>query len=343
MPRCGKSSLIILCSFLAAPAASAGDSPGTELRGKWVLDANGAAVEPESFRRGLQSSGLFYRDGELWSVGDQRSRYPGHLFRLDPRSARLAGPPVRLRLPEPRDGENPHFRTYRDIPNSDFEGAAAHPTDPSRLYAVTENKAAWLVEIRLESRSPGQYSPRITQMSEVVFPEKLEPWRGSDNFHLEGIAIADDGETVYLAYERASDDLPRILVAKLAEARGGARCRTRELPIPFAEVPRRRDKAAARLNVNGIQFLRWKNRPYLIAVARDQERILVIDLAAKRVSHWVDLDLRDAAGGAILWVSPEGLACDVRRDRLWIINDPDSVRGNYRARDEETASGHYAD
>ena len=40
---------------------------------------------------------------------------------------------------------------------------------------------------------------------------------------------------------------------------------------------------------------------------------------------------------------PRALACDVRRDRLWIINDPDSVRGNYRARDEETASGHYAD
>jgi len=54
------------------------------------------------------------------------------------------------------------------------------------------------------------------------------------------------------------------------------------------------------------------------------------------------LDLRDPAGNRIHWVSPEGLAIDQEGERLWIINDPDSVKGNYRRRGKKKASGPYA-
>ena len=40
--------------------------------------------------------------------------------------------------------------------------------------------------------------------------------------------------------------------------------------------------------------------------------------------------------------SPEGLAIDQKGERLWIINDPDSVKGNYRFRGAKKASGPYA-
>ena len=70
--------------------------------------------------------------------------------------------------------------------------------------------------------------------------------------------------------------------------------------------------------------------------------MLLIDLDKARVVRWVDLDLRDPCGGRIYWVSPEGLALDEEAGRLWIINDPDSVSGNYRRRGVKKADGMYA-
>ena len=58
--------------------------------------------------------------------------------------------------------------------------------------------------------------------------------------------------------------------------------------------------------------------------------------------RWVDLDLREPGGGKIYWVSPEGIAIDQEGGRLWIINDPDSVSGNYRRRGVKKADGMYA-
>ena len=57
----------------------------------------------------------------------------------------------------------------------------------------------------------------------------------------------------------------------------------------------------------------------------------------------VDLDLRTPEGFSIEWVSPEGLAVDASSNRLWLVNDPDSVRGNYRARDAQQAEGRFAE
>ena len=314
------------------------------LKGKWVLDAQGRGVGPDSFRRGLQSSGLMFRGGELWSVGDQRSQYPGHVFRIDPDTGRLIGSPLELRLPAPRDGENRHFGTYRGIPNSDFEGLTAHPRDARRLFAVTEDKVPWIAEIEVSEHKPSS-PPRLSirSLTEIRFPAGLEPWRGDSNFRSEGIAISDDARTAWIAFERASDELPRILELPLESVGKAPSLTPEELSVPFAALPRRSDKAQARLNLNDLQFLRWKRKAYLLAVARDQERLLVIDLESREVKRRVDLELRDPAGRRIYWVSPEGLAFDAARDKLWIINDPDSVRGNYRARASEAASGRFAE
>ena len=35
---------------------------------------------------------------EQWAVGDQRSNFAGHVFRIDPATARLVGDPVKLDL-----------------------------------------------------------------------------------------------------------------------------------------------------------------------------------------------------------------------------------------------------
>jgi len=232
---------------------------------------------------------------------------------------------------------------YRQIPNSDFEGLAADPEHPDRLFAVTEDKVPWIVTIRLRSSpdAPG-VTACIEQLSEMRFPPDVLAWRGDTNFRAEGIAISDDAKAMYVAFERADDDLPRLLTCSFAAAQRSEPVTLADTGVTFRGVEPRADKPGVRLNLNDIQFVRAANRPLLVGVARDQERILVIDLEEKRVCRWIELDLRDRDGQSIYWVSPEGLAVDAAQDRVWIINDPDSVRGNYRRRDEEVATGPYA-
>ena len=358
------------------PAGSQPDAPPSvsrRARGVWVLDVDGRAVGPESFRRGLQTSGLTVRKGELWSVGDQRSQFPGHLMAIDPKTGRLVRDPIPLRVPKRQKGENPHFETYRKIPNSDFEGLVVSPVDADRFFAVTEDKTPWIASIRLttavdrdgpndETQPPGDDAPNgapndaqsaqraeILSLTEVRWPEGLGAWREDTNFRLEGLALSPDAKLLYLAFERAADDLPRILELPTRELVSEDR-RAREatveprlVPIAFDRVPFRKEKGRARLNLNGLQVIQHGSRSFLLGVARDQERILVIDLASREVARLVDLDLRDPTDGRILWVSPEGIAADPGADAIWLVSDPDSVRGNYRLRSDDQATGRFAE
>ncbi|MBN1442780.1 MAG: hypothetical protein JXA90_08725 [Planctomycetes bacterium] len=335
----------LAAAVLSLTAARDASTDGAvAIRGRWVFDACGRAVGPGPFRRGLQTSALVARGDELWSAGDQRSEHPNHLFRIDPRTARLVGEPLKLLLPEPADGESPHFAAYRSIPNSDFEALAADPRDPRRLFAATEDKTPWIAAIRLErGQEDATWRAWITHLAEIRFPADLAPWRYDSNFRVEGIALCDGGKTIYLAFERAADGLPRILELPAEAALRDLVVAPEDSKIRFRDVPRRPDMEEAELNVNDIHFIRLEGRPSLLALARDQERILVIDLESKAATRWIDLDLRDPDGQAIHWVSPEGIAADPARDRLWIINDPDSMRGNYRLRGDETSSGPCAD
>jgi hypothetical protein len=342
---------LLLALLSTGDLASDEAAPTTvELRGRWILDTGGKPIPPETFRRGLQPSGLVWRDGVLASIGDQRSQYPGHLFRIDPASGRLLGSPARFSVTETQAKSSPHFARYRELPNADFEGIAILPMSNGTLLAVTEDKTPWIAALRPSMflrTSPSRAPPApIQSLTRLRFPDGLEPWRGKTNFRIEGIAISDEesseAKTVYLAYERATDNLPRILTTSLTAALSGKEAQLETLAIDFASLPKRPDKGPALLNVNDIQFLRRRGKPYLIAIARDQERLLLIDLKARKIKRWIDLDLRDPKGRRMHWVSPEGLAFDEKDDHLWVVNDPDSVRGNYKLRGEEKASGHFA-
>lgn len=344
--------LFAVASFAPAdePAAGASAPPpprswALRIDGRWILDAGGNAVGPDDFRRGLQTSGLAYSNGSLWSVGDQRSRYPGSILEIDPATARVRGEPLRLAVTEKTVGETEDLGRFTEIPNIDLEGLAVveffgrRSEGFPRFIAVTEDKSPWILVLNPppESDPPGTVPDgRLTALHPLRIPDGIRPWRDDTNFRLEGIAMSDRNE-IYFAFERASDDLPRIFQYVDAETQ------LRNVPIDFSAIPKRADKPRALLNLNGLEYLRWRGRGLLLAVARDQERVVVIDLDEKRVASWADLDLRDEDGQSVEWVSPEGIAADVESDRLWIVNDPDSVRGNYRRRDTEKAEGRYAE
>jgi hypothetical protein len=321
--------------------------PSITLKGTWVADADGRPVSPGSFTRGLQPSGLVTRRGELWSIGDQRSEFPGHFFRIDPATGRLIGKPIRLELPGDGEDGGEEVTAYRGIPNSDFEGLAIHPKDADTFFAVTEDKIPWIAEVHVEGAdAPGAAAApraRIVRLTRILLPEDTPSWRNDPNFRMEGCAVSEDAATMYLAFERAKDDLPRIYRVPVAEVRSGKPLKLDLLPVDFASVPRRIDKPQARLNLNDLQLLRAEGRTIFLAVARDQERLLVIDLESGKVTRVLDLVLLDPTGGAIHWVSPEGLAVDPGTDRVWIINDPDSVETNYRTRGAAAPAGLFAE
>jgi len=334
------------------------DVPVTTLapvKGVWVLTSEGKTVPAESFRRGLQTSGLFHGQGLLWSVGDQRSQYPGHLLLVDPSTGRLVGRPIRLEAPD--DDSDSLVAAYRALSNSDLEGLTRHPSKIDTLYAVTEDKHQWVIEIRLDAPAgvsiasaretvrearAARIRARLVRISKLEFPENVRPFRDDTNSRLEGVTFFPGENALLLAYERLDDELPRLFRVGF-ESDGGVQRRPSLVPIDFSKVSRRSDKSRARLNINGVVAFERAGRKWVIAVARDQERLLIIDLEARRVVRALDLELRSPEGKRMLWVSPEGVAADPGVGKVWVINDPDSIRGNYRLLKDEKATGKFAE
>jgi hypothetical protein len=340
---------VLILAVLAADAPAPGLPATAQARkegpkalrmdGRWVLDEAGKPVPPRDFERGLQTGALVLRKGELWSIGDQRAEWPGRLLRIDPKTARLIGVPIAPVLKEPSGG-NLRFNDYQSIPNSDFEGLAKDPRDPTVLYGVTEDKRLWVVRFRIEDGTAPKAA--IDQITELEFPGvQLYP-RESSNYRLEGIVLSDDGKTMYFAWERTADNLPRIFSLPTEEGVSGKLVLPKEVPIDFGAVPPREDKPKALLNLNDIRFLRRGAKPCLLAIARDQERLLLIGLDTGKVERIVDIDFRAPDGESMMWTSPEGLEIDEATDRLWLITDPDSMRGNYRKLKDQEPEGNFA-
>ncbi|MBI4582527.1 MAG: hypothetical protein HY717_00645 [Planctomycetes bacterium] len=310
-------------------------------RGRWVLDGEGNPVKPRPFERGLQTSALvFYRD-RLWSAGDQRSEYPGRLLEIDPKTARLAGPPIRLPCGESVT-PGPLVDAYRGIRNPDYEGLTVHPRKPDTLIAVTEDKQQLIIEIKLAFEG-SSVQASIVQITGLEFPPGLAAFKDDPNYRIEGVAASLESPKLYLAWERAKDNRPRIFQISCEEAARGGAVKPAEVPMDFGAVPPRADKPRALLNLNDLQALKVGGKELLLALARDQERMLLLDPEQGLVVRAVDLDFQDPGGEKILWVSPEGLAADPHTKRLWVINDPDSIAGNYRLLKDQSAEGRFAD
>lgn len=178
-----------------------------------------------------------------------------------------------------------------------------------------------------EEESEAQVS-RVLVAELVPRPTSSDPNRG-----LEGVVLHES--TVYVAFERDDGGQPHVYAGPLPPR--GTRMVLKPLPIPFSRVPPRVGKGE--LNLNGLDLLPGPPA-VLILLARDQERLLFYELETGSLS-WVDLDFRDPSGEPIYWASPEGVAVDPPGGRLWIISDPDSVRGNYRRQKDATARDEY--
>jgi hypothetical protein len=322
--------LIILALPLLIDASHLLAQPGAlHCKGRWVLDQQGRPVSPPvpgGRTQGLQTSGLDYDGKSLWTVGDQRSNFPGHLLRINPESARLASDPIKLEVTPSTKGVIPE---RLGTANPDLEGLCLKPGDPLRFYIVFEYDGDYILESRYHV---GDGTAAILRVLSARFLSP--PVEGDPNSRFEGIGA--DGETLYVAYEKDGAGRPHIYRGILTA--DSTEVELIDVPVPFSSVPSRPGKGG--INVNGLKLLRGKALT-LVMIARDQERLLLYELSTGKFSY-VDLDFRDPDDSEIYWTSPEGIALDPEGDRLWLISDPDSLRGNYHRRDESKASGNYA-
>jgi len=337
-------------ALIATAALWGASPPEVTLRteGRWILSHEGREVGPALWRRGLQTSGLTSRNGFLISVGDQRSNFPGHLFvlhlprSLERRALRLAQAPVPI-VPEKRL-QDTIKRRYPMKDNPDFEGIAADPLHPDLYYAVIEMDGPYLVALTWHPGSPKATLRRIVSL-EVP---GVEPWRFDTNYRFEGIAVLGPTPDLVIAYERASDVLPRLLLAAWPPGSESDKITAEVLPVPFDSVPPREGKGL--LNANGLAAVYGKPSAggkfppvrFLLVLARDQERILVVDPRSWAILKIVSLDLRGPESARMKWVSPEGIAVDPQGGRVFMISDPDSIRGNFKRLKDREPTGRYA-
>jgi hypothetical protein len=310
------------------------------VRGAWVLDREGKPVPPGDWTRGLQTSGIACVDGALVAVGDQRSSLPAHLFTIGapaasaeaPREVRMLEAPVPI-VPGPGLPDAP-LRQYLSKRNPDFEDLVADPTRPGVFFAVIEQDGMLVLEITHPAKSP---QATITGIAEIDAPG-YAPWRDDWNYRMEGLAIVGPGPELILAFERAADNLPRLY--KTTWKKDTPRLPATLLPVPFDKLPPRPGKGL--LNVNAIAAHARGAEKFLLLLARDHERIVVLDLGTLAFVRIVELDFRGPDMEKLLWTSPEGLAIDAKAGVVYMITDPDSERGNYRAEATTEAAGNYA-
>ncbi len=328
---------LLLLALLAAEVPQA----ALTVRGTWVLDREGTPVRPALWMRGLQTSGIAVSDGALVAIGDQRSNFPARLLTMalppraadPPRETRLSEAPVEI-LPGP-GLPGPLLRRYQSKPNPDFEDIAADPGRPGVFFAVIEQDGMLLLEITRPDASP---AATITAIAEILAPD-YEPWRDDPNYRMEGLAVAGPGPEIIVAFERAKDSLPRLY--KVVWKPGETSLPAAPLAVPFDALPAREGKGP--LNINALAYLKHAGAETLLLLARDHERLLVLDLKTRAFTRIVDLDFRGPDMEKLVWTSPEGLAIDAEAGIAYMISDPDSERGNYRAEGAGEAAGNYAD
>ncbi len=306
--------------------------------GRWLLTADGSPAPHDGLTRGLQTSGLAWYGEQLWSVGDQRSAFPGCLFVIDPQTARLTGPPI------PLFAERDDIRSLlADWGRIDLEGIDSLSRDEPRFVVLVEDEDTAALVVRVNA-------PRTRATVEAIwqfrFPNDTppEPFRGDSNYRLEGIAIDRNARDGFVAFERDRSNRPLLFRFELARAPATGIGPVQLEPVRLDCWEQIGGKQKTLLNVNGLEFTRTAaGARRLFVLCRDRELVFIVDLDSRQLVAQVEIDFRSPDGDRIEWASPEGIAIDRDGNRVFIVSDPDSTDGNWRLRSTPRAAGRFSE
>ena len=316
--------------------ANAEIDPVISLNGIWLFEQDGSIMADP------QTSGLVVREGKLISISDgsalpeQRRR----LHFIDPESGiveQKAGP-----MSMSSRVRRSCFAQYlSDEP--DFEALVVDPNDPSVFIIVTEDAT------RTGALSP-RCQERFSNTGSTAYPTLLVRVLLSDgkltmthvrpiqypldyavgdfpNDGIESLAFDKSGN-LYLGLEKDNAGQPRIFSVKISEAfwqeSDFAAVHDPELLLPIFE--------SGNHPINGMDYLNvGEQHPgLLIAAARNDNQLWVIDLAKVEATRKIDLrflaptltgEIQECESFEVMDNSSlEGVA--IAGDTIWLINDP---------------------
>ncbi|QPG06087.1 hypothetical protein IT774_02330 [Salinimonas marina] len=322
-----------------SPADSASDNPAPEaqvvsVKGQWLTEADGSiATDP-------QPSGLSSWQNQLVTISDGSadSSQQRQLHIIDPTTAKLAPKTAKMRL-----GSRVRRSCFAAYLGSepDLEALIADPIDPEVFYTVTEDATRTGA---LSSRCQKRYSDsgstdyptlllRLERLDDGdILMTRVRPLQFKSaqavgdfpNDGVEGMALGENGR-LYLGLEKDKAGKPRIFSVDMTD---GFWETTDFAPVsePALQLPQLHEGSHP---INALEYYIHPetNQPYLLAIARNDNELWVIDATGERPARQIKMDFLAPAGGEQCSAyermdnaSIEGVT--VVDGTLWMINDP---------------------
>jgi len=327
--------LISVVALLSANLASA--SSKITLKGQWITEADGQVM------LNPQTSGLKHWRGKLLSISDGSADISQRrqLHVIDPTSAALAPEVMQMTLSDAV--KNSCFAEYLSF-KPDFEALAVDPNDDNVVIIVTEDSrsVSGLSEACSELYKDSGSTPFPSLLVRLVIKDKntvemthVRPLQFDPKFNvgdhpndgIEGLAFAKSHQ-LYLALEKDNQIKARIFSLELTkdfwQSAGFAQLIDPELRLP--KLPKGNHP------LNGMDYLAVDDHAgFLIAAARNDNQLWVIDLSKKQPTNIIDLaflaptnDESCEAWEPMNNASLEGIA--MIGNTIWMVNDPWKAR-----------------
>lgn len=307
----------------------------TAVNGYWLTDDNQQVMlDP-------QTSGLAKWRGGLVSIADGSAKPINRLkiLIIDPAAANVTIPKQKFEMSE-RVKES-CFAGYLAA-EPDFEALVIDPDndnvfilvteDASRTGSLSDNCAARFADtgsteyptllVRLELISNGQFV--MTDVRPLKYKSEFEIGN-MPNDGIEGLAMSQD-RTLYFGLEKDANGQPRIFSTKILPSFWSSD-EFIDVDAPDVQLPK---FTSGSHPINGMDLYAHPNgKEYLLAAARNDSQLWVIDLSGEKPSNIIDMHFMAEVIGADKdcpkWekmdnASIEGVAVD--GDTLWLINDP---------------------
>ncbi|MFT4994955.1 MAG: hypothetical protein ACI965_001997 [Paraglaciecola sp.] len=303
------------------------------VQGRWVTEQDGQVMGDP------QTSGLIKWRGNLLTLSD-RSAHASQRLRLrkiEQASGRLQPGDMPMKLSE--RVASGCFAAYLSG-NPDLEALAVDPDDDRVFYVATEDASSATLSEACQQQfahSGSTHYPSllirlVLQADNSLTISHVRPIQFSADMHigdfpndgLEALTFGT-GRSLYLGLEKDSRDQARIFSLKIDAAFW------QNIDFaPVREVKLRLPKFdQGNHPINGMAYYQHQGAGYLIAAARNDESLWIIDLAAQKDTRIVPLKFDapiipgDTSCGE--WermdnASIEGVAVD--GSTLWLINDP---------------------
>ncbi|XOV79821.1 MAG: hypothetical protein ACFHVJ_02420 [Aestuariibacter sp.] len=303
------------------------------LNALWVKEPSGEVMlDP-------QTSGLAaWRDGSLLTISDGSAHESQRLkiIRLDPQTQTIVAPKFPIE-PSPSVAQSCFAEYLSERP--DLEALVVDPDDDTLFYTVTEDASRYNLSEACQAQYANSGSTpyptvllRLKLDGDKVMVTHARPLRFAPEHNL--IDLPNDGiegmtfgvgRTLYLGLEKDGAGNPRVFTVQLDEQWWYS--------DEFADVQDAKLKVPTFTSgnhpINALTYFYGEQQDWLIAAARNDNQIWLIDPVAQKETQIIDLrfwaevttDSQECEQYELMNnYSMEGVA--VAGERLWLVNDP---------------------